>query len=254
MCHGSAYWYPVMQQRREPEAIAARRSVSTKEESDAGLFVYMSFSETDPAEAEAALRELQRRYAFILSKHCHRICVRYPSLDLDGDALVNATFWQAYQRAASYRALDKQDALPEEHLRYTAAWLCRIAKHLLIDEWRRDNRALPYEREPSDPDAMSPADVAALLAGTNLATFESADKPVLAQAFASLPERAQIVVIWMLDKRQRSPGGKYMSRGAQMELARRLGTSEANIRQIWTRTLTRLGKAVKDGRCRKRGR
>lgn len=223
-------------------------------ETDASLFVYLSFIETDPVDGSAALRELMNRYGAILRRHCRRICSRYPSQEIDGDELENATFYRATQRASTYKPLEKEGAGSEDHIRYTTAWLCRIATNLLFDAGRREARNLPYEDECSEPDSMSPADVAHLLVGNNSGRFGTEDKPLVAQAFESLKERSQLVVIWMLDKRQRSPSGKYMSRGAQVELARRLGTTPANVRQIWTRALADMGRAVKDARFRNRNR
>lgn len=237
-----------------PKGIAAARTVSMESETDASLFVYLSFIETDPVDGNAALQELMNRYGAILHRHCQRICSRYPSMGSDADELANATFYRAAQRASTYKPLEKGDAAPEDHVRYTAAWLCRIASNLLFDAKRRENRNLPYEHEFSEPDSMSSADVAHLLVGSNPGRFDTADKPLVAQAFASLAERAQLVVTWMLDKRQRSPSGRYMSRGAQAELAKRLRTTPANIRQIWTRALADICRAVKEARCRNRNR
>lgn len=223
-------------------------------ESDAGLFVYLSFIETDPVDGNAALQELMKRYEAMLRRHCRSICSRYPSSGMEEDELANATFYRAMQRASAYKPLDKEDAHPQEYIRYTAAWLCRIATHLVFDAGRRADRELPYEHEFSEPDSMAPADVAHLLVGSNPGRFDAADKPLIAQAFQSLKERSQLVVIWMLDKRQRSPSGRYMSRGAQPELARRLGTTPENVRQIWTRALADIGRAVKEARFRSRNR
>lgn len=216
--------------------------------SDADLFVYLSFIETDPVDGNAALQELMRRYEAMLRRHCRRICPRYPSLGIEEDELANATFYRAAERASTYKPLDNQDAHPDEHRRHTMAWLCRIASNLLSDARRRADRELPYEREFSEPDSMSPADVAHLLVAANPGRFDAADKPLVAQAFAALKERSQLVVVWTLEKRQRSPGGRYMNRGAQTELARRLGTTPDNVRQIWTRALTSIGRAVKKAR------
>jgi DNA-directed RNA polymerase specialized sigma24 family protein len=223
-------------------------------ETDASLFVYLSFIGTDPVEGNAALQELMNRYGAILRRHCGRICSRYPSQEIDGDELENATFYRATERASTYKRLEKEGAGAEDHIRYTAAWLCRIASNLLFDARRREARNLPYEHEFSEPDSMSPADVAHLLVGSNPGRFGTADKPLVAQAFESLKERSQLVVIGMLDKRQRSPSGRYMSRGAQVELARRLGTTPANVRQIWTRALAGIYRTVKDARFRNRNR
>jgi RNA polymerase sigma factor (sigma-70 family) len=220
-------------------------------ESDASLFLFLAFLDTDPSDGNAALRELTRRYGAILRRHCVRVCAKYPSLQTDPDELVNSTFYRAAQRASTYKPLDKPDVAPDDHKRYTAAWLCRIARNLLIDAGRQDGRELPYEQSVSEPDAMSPQDVAHLLTGSNPGRFESADKPLIAEAFASLNERAQLVVVWMLEKRQRSPSGRYMNRGAQVALADRLGTTPANVRQIWTRALAAMGRAVKDARNRR---
>lgn len=226
--------------------------MSMKDESDADLFVYLQFIETDPVEGNAALQELMTRYGAILHRRCQRICSRYPSLEIDASELENATFYRAVERASRYKRLEREGAGPDDHKKYTAAWLGRIASNLFFDSWRRGNRALPYEDEASEPESMSPADVAHLLVGNNPGRFDAADKPLVAQAFESLKERSQLVVVWMLDKRQRSPSGRYMSRGAQAKLAERLETTPANIRQIWTRALADICRMVKEARLRNR--
>lgn len=223
-------------------------------ETDADLFVYLSFHETDPDDANAALQELMKRYGAILRRHCQRICSKFPSLGIAWDDLENATFLRAMQRASTYKPLEKDGAQLEDHIRYTAAWLCKIARNLIIDAKRQEDRDLPFEREFSEPSSMSPTDVAHLLVGSNPGQFDPTDRPLLAQAFESLGERSQLVVAWMLDKRQRSPSGKYMCRGAQMELAKRLDTTPANIRQIWIRSLNRLRQRIKDAHSRNRSR
>jgi RNA polymerase sigma factor (sigma-70 family) len=230
------------------QPVAASQHASMEGESDADLLVYLCFIESDPVDGEAALRELMRRYEAVLRRRCQRICSGYPLLGMEADDLVNATFYRAFERASTYKPLEKPDAHPDEHKRYTAAWLFQIATNLLIDAGRKAGRELPYEDEPSDPDAMSAADVAHLLVGSNPGRFDPQDKPLVAKAFATLPERTRLVVVWTLDKRQRSPGGRYMNRGAQSELARRLDTTPANIRQIFTRALSQIHQVVKDAR------
>src|SRR5437762_8824540 len=132
---------------RRMDRIIAASAMSIENESDAGLFIYLSFLETDPVHANVALRELMRRYGAILGGHCRRLCARFPSLGIDGDELANATFYRASERASTYKPLDKDGADAEDHMRYTRAWLCKIASNLLFDAGRSEDRELPYERE-----------------------------------------------------------------------------------------------------------
>ena len=219
-----------------------------RNESDRSLFTYLAFYETDPIEANNALCELMRRYEAMLRYRCSQICHKFPSLEISGDELTNRTFLKATQRAATYKPLEKVNAKPEEHIRYTSAWLFKIAQRLLFDIGRQSDRALPYEQEITDPIPLSPTDVAALLVGANPGPFGSSDKRFIAQAFESLREDWQIVVVWTVDKQMRSPSGRYMNRGSLTALADRLHTTPANIRQIRKRAYDAIGRAVKQAR------
>ena len=223
-----------------------------KKETDGSLFTFLSFLETGRVEANQALGELMCRYEAVLRRRCNRICARFPSLSISGDELTNFTFLRATERASTYKPLTDPGATSAEHAKYTSAWLFKIAQNLLFDLGRQTNRPHPYERNISEPSPIAPADVAALLVGANPGRFDSADKPHVARAFSTLPEKSQLVVTWTLDKQLRSPSGKYMNRGSLTELANRLGTTPANIRQIRKRAYDTIGKAVKRARTTNR--
>lgn len=223
------------------------------DESDGSLFTFLEFIGTDPVEGNAALTELMRRYEATVRRSCDRLCQRFPLLNISGDELTNDTFMKAVQSAATYVPLDKSCSAREDHFRYTAAWLFKIARNLFYDLGRDFDRPRPFEREITEPDPMSSEDVAALLGTGNPRKFEASDIPTIAKAFEDLPEKSQIVIVWTLDKRQHSRGGKYMNRGSIPELERILGTTAANIRQIRRRALAKIGDAVARSRKIKRG-
>ncbi len=224
-----------------------------EDESDGSLFTFLEFIDTDPVEGNAALAELMRRYETILRRRCDRICRQFPSLAISGDELTNQTFLRVVRRAGTYKALDKVDAVPADHVRYTSAWMFTIARNLLFDIGRDVNRPRPFEREITEPEPLSPEDIAVLLKVSNPGQFQPADYPVITQTFENLKEEWQIVIVWTLDKRQHSRGGRYMNKGSVPKLARRLQTTPANIRQIRHRALKKIGDAVARGRKIKRG-
>ena len=215
-----------------------------EDESDGGLFTFLEFIDTDPVEGNAALAELMRRYEAILRRRCDRICRQFPSLAISGEDLTNRTFWRAVCHAGTYKALDKVDAALTDHVRYTSAWMFAIARNLLFDLGRDVGRPRPFERKITEPEPLSPEDIAALLKVSNPGQFQPADYPVIVQTFEALKEEWQIVIVWTLDKRQHSRSGRYMNRGSVPELARRLQTTDANIRQIRRRALRVIGDAV----------
>jgi len=223
------------------------------DESDGSLFTFLEFIDTDPVEGNAALAELMRRYQAIVRRRCNRLCERFPSLGVSGDELANETFYKATLGAATYVPLDKPVSAQDDHTRYTAAWLFKIARNFLYDLGRDVGRPRLFEREITEPDPMSSEDVAALLGTGNPGKFGASDIPTIAKAFEELPEKSQIVIIWTLDKRQHSRGGRYMNRGSVPELKELLGTTEANIRQIRHRALAKIGDAVTRSRKIKRG-
>ena len=224
-----------------------------EDESDGSLFTFLEFIDTDPVEGNAALAELMRRYEAILRRRCDRICRQFPSLAISGDELTNQTFLRVVRHAGTYKALDKVDAVPTDHVRYTSAWMFTIARNLLFDIGRDVDRPRPFEREITEPEPLSSEDVAVLLQVSNPGQFQPADYPVITQTFENLKEEWQIVIVWTLDKRQHSRGGRYMNKGSVPELARRLQTTDANIRQIRHRALKKISDAVARGRKITRG-
>lgn len=223
-------------------------------ESDESLFTYLQFFETDPAEGNAALAELMKRYEATLRRRCNWLCRKYPSLGLAGEDLTGQTFWKAIQGASTYKSIAKIDATQRDQFQYTGAWLFRIAQNLLYDLGRDAERERAYERDITEPQSLSPVDVAALLVEGELDELDPADRPLVARAFDSLTERAQTVVVWTVDKRQHSPtGATYMNRNSVTELANRLDTTTANIRQIRKRAFDEIKRAVKEVKKNSRG-
>lgn len=225
-----------------------------EDESDGSLFTYLVFIDSDPVEGNAALAELMRRYEAIVRRRCDRLCKRFPLLNVTGDELTNDTFLRAVQRAITYSPIGNEDASTDDRIRYTAAWLLTIAQNLLYDVGRDVGRPRAFEREISEPEPLPAEDLAALLAAKNPEQLNSSDIPAIIQAFEQLNEKSQIVIVWTLDKREHSRGGRYMNRGSVPELVKLLGTTEANIRQIRLRAMKKIGAYVAQARKTNRGR
>ena len=225
-----------------------------EDESDGSLFTYLEFIDSNPVESNAALAELMHRYEAIVRRRCDRLCRRFPLLNVTGDELTNDTFLRAVQRASTYSPLGNADASSDDQIRYTAAWLLTIAQNLLYDVGRDVGRPRAFEREITEPEPLPAEDVAALLTVKNPKQFGSSDIPAIIQAFEQLNEKAQIVIVWTLDKREHSRGGRYMNRGSVPELEKLLGTTDANIRQIRLRALKKIAVCVAQARKTNRGR
>lgn len=215
-----------------------------EEESDDGLFVYLAFIDTEPADGNRALAELMRRYEAIVSRRCQNLCRRYPTLGLSGDDLVNLTFLKAVDRAETYRAIDNPNATIDECRRYTIAWLFTIARNLLWDRGRNTLAPLPFASVDPEPEALSSNDIAALVVASKPDLYSSANVRDIALAFEELPEQSQVVLLWTLDRRKFSPSGAYMRRGSVADLADRLETTDANVRKIRQRAFERIKQAV----------
>lgn len=74
----------------------------------------------------------------------------------------------------------------DEHNRYTAAWLFRIAQNLLYDIGRDADRPRPFEREITEPEPMSSQDISVLLRTGNPERFKASDISTMALAFEDL--------------------------------------------------------------------
>lgn len=219
-------------------------------ETDGSLFEFLQFFDTDPTEANAALRELMRRYEAILSRRCERFCTRYPALGYSGADLAQDTFWKAVQRAETYRPLENADAKPAECQKYTLAWLFKIAQRRLFDVARHADRPAPFEKNASDPEPMGDDELAAALVRRYQDRFEVSDAPAVSVAFEQLDERSRLVLLWTIDMRSRTPGGEQMMRGSLTTLADRLCTTPDNLRQIRKRAIDTLSRAIKSSRQR----
>ena len=215
-----------------------------EEESDDGLFVYLAFYQSDRKDGDRALAELMRRYEAVVARRCNGLCRRYPSPRLTGDELTSLTFLRAVERAEKYEAIGNPEATEDETRRYTAAWLFTIARNILWSHGRNPAAPLPYESIDPEPDALSATDVAVLAVDAYPDKFSSNDIEHIAEAFDSLSDQAQTVMIWTLDRRKLSPKGTHMWRGSATDLAHRLDTTAENVRKIRERALKKMVAAV----------
>ncbi len=101
-----------------------------------------------------------------------------------------------------------------------SAWIFTIVRHAMIDHWRRR----PEEEVPEDEEALARHAVPGDSAEAALAAAQSAR-----QQLAGLPPDQRAVV------ELRTWGDLDHD-----EIARRLGKSESNVRQLWSRALRRL--------------
>lgn len=215
-----------------------------KSESDADLFTYMEFMDSDPVVANAALAELMQRYQAIIHRRCAYLCSKFPAL-MDADELTAMTFHRACVRAETY----KPSADPSTNNKYTAAWLLRIATNLLYDQGRNVNRERPFESVISNPQAMSDDDMVINLTDDSPSRFNKNDRIILISALNTLNEKQRMVLLWTFDKRQHSPtGARYMNRFSMKELACQLETTEQNVRQIRKRALDKIETFVKNSK------
>lgn len=196
---------------------------------DDDLFVYMAFYESaaDRPTAEAAYRELCRRYTAELLGRCEGMCRRYKLADHDASELVALTMSRALSRAETYKGPGSRGR--------TMAWLCTIARNAIRDAKRNPSRP-SLVNAASKPELgaenYSVEDFAGLYHELKSPLTTQQHWAAVTAAFERLDERTQRVLLETLLQRTKSPAHSYMYRGTAAELAALLGVTTDNLRRI----------------------
>ena len=212
-----------------------RRSAATTgdmhTESDEALLYYMSCREdqTDRTLSDAATVEFHARHAAALHDRCKLICRQLGSV-VDPEDLFSVTFTKAIEKAHTYRP----ESGTSSSTHRTLAWLCQIARNLLIDAIRNPHRSGPItgDRDTMAIEDYSTEEFAAMYCdGTNIART-ARNIRLIQHGLETLDERTRRVITHTILHRQRSPKGSYVFRGEMTALARHLGTTPVNLRRI----------------------
>lgn len=201
--------------------------------SDDELFlrIYVYNSDEERHLSESAFAVINQRYAQWLYTRCAGLCRRRGCPNLAED-IAAATLTRAFEKADTY---DAADCKPENLPNRTKAWLGRIAQNLLTDHQRNPNRpSNPLEPNELELEAASYStdDFSQMfLEGSTLLPTPLLHRQV-AEAFETLDNRTQIVLLETFIQRTRTPSGKAMRRGSAKLLADHLETSQDNVRRI----------------------
>ncbi len=216
-------------------ALAAGRGEDLTNETDAGLLVFMGLAGADPVCARAAWEAFYRRHV----EYLYRVCLRAYGRLLGGEAgvadLVAETFRAAYENAGKF---DPAGIDSPERLRWRArAWLGWIARRLVQDilrgRGRLPTRSLELDHwqqvaEPEQPGAGG-----------------SAEQQAVRQAVESLTEREQLVIRTTFQWYRADKAHQRLPNDVAAELARTLGTTSENLRQIRRRALKKIADFVR---------
>jgi RNA polymerase sigma factor (sigma-70 family) len=186
----------------------------------------------DRASAEAALAELQRRHVSYLYAVCRRICSVYLADPDQAEDLVNRTLWRAFHTAERFEpAKTKCDGDPVCLQRAVHCWLARkawwLARDVMRQHARRPTVSLwePETLDQFEHDGDGPP--------------ECSEEVANALNRLSARERHVVLATYFLGDCET---GKPVppDEPADAYLARRWGTTQANIRQIRSRALEKL--------------
>lgn len=200
------------------------------DESDADLLVYMAMADDDPACARVAWEAFYRRHV----EYLYRVCLRAYSGILGGEAgaadLVAEAFRAAFENAHKFDPAGITDA---NRLRLRArAWLGWIARRIVQDILRGRSR-LPTQSLELDH-WQQVAEHERPGAGA------SAKEDAVRQAVESLSEREQLVIRTTLQWYRPEKQHQRLPNDIAADLARTLGTTPENLRQIRSRAMKKI--------------
>lgn len=202
-------------------------------ESDEDLLVFMTMREDDLTVANAAFAEFYQRHVSYIFRTCRRVTKGI--LDEAGAwDLVQETFLRANDRAATFNADGITD--PERLKNRTRAWLGRIAVNIFRDVLRGRvgvrEISLDDHEIATEPQPLSPSS-------------PSANRQLLDEAIESLSEKEQRVLRITFQYYQ--PGKKYqrLPNDVAEDLAKELGTTSNNVRQMRRRALRKITEYIK---------
>jgi RNA polymerase sigma factor (sigma-70 family) len=202
-------------------------------ETDADLLFYMAMREDEPEMARAAWEEFYNRHV----EYLFSVCMKFGRI-LGGEQgvadLVQDTLRRAYERADTFTADGLKE--PDELRLWTRAWLGTIATNLLRSALRSHRNInaefldqehwqdIP-ERTTDPPDAEK---------------SEPEDVRQMREAFSSLPERQQTVVLLRMQWYDPTKKHQRLPNAVAADLAAKLGTTPENFRKIYERSMRQL--------------
>jgi RNA polymerase sigma factor (sigma-70 family) len=191
--------------------------------------------------ARSAQREFYSRHVRYLFAVVLRTCKSFDLETHEAEDLVQDTFERAFRRAETYQAPESTEA--DDRRRYTRAWLGKIARNLLLDLIRERK-----ESPASDSLDQMAEDIAERPPSSrkprpqSLAEAKNPRLFALQKAMSSLSDREQDI-LRITALYYRSEGGhQRLPNDISMELAKRWGTTNDNIRAIRSRALKKLEK------------
>lgn len=202
-------------------------------ETDADLLFYMAMREDEPEMARAAWEEFYNRHV----EYLFSVCMKFGRI-VGGEPgvsdLVQDTIRRAYQMAHTFTADGLKE--PDDLRLWTRAWLGTIATNLLRSalRTRRNINAelldqehwqdIP-ERATDPPDAEKP---------------EPEDVRRMREAFSSLPERQQTVILLRMQWYDPTKKHQRLPNAVATDLAAKLETTPENFRKIYERAMRQL--------------
>jgi RNA polymerase sigma factor (sigma-70 family) len=203
------------------------------EATDDHLLSYMKARDEDPSAAKEAWAEFYRRHA----EYLYRVCRRAYGGTL-GEAgvrdLVQDAFIRAYEKAATFDSDGLADA---DKLRLRArAWLGKIALNLLRTMLRGQAGASVQNLEEEAWENVPEQ--------TPAASSDSAESRLVRDALGQLSEKEQHVLRVTFQWYQLDKPHQRLPNEVVAELARTLGTTPANIRQLRSRALKKIQQYV----------
>ncbi len=212
---------------------------------DSDLLACMAMADDDPALARTAWEAYFRRNV----EYLYRVCLRAYGGILGGEAgvadLVAEVFRAAYEDADKF---DPAGITDPDRLRLRArAWLGWIARRLVQDTLRGRSR-LPTRNVELGHWQQTPA-VERPRAGA------SAREQAARQAVASLSEREQLVIRTTLQWYRPEKQYQRLPNDIAADLAKTLGTTPENLRQIRRRAMRKIADLLHDhaAEARKQG-
>lgn len=204
-------------------------------ELDSGLLNQMARANADSARAEKAWEEFYRRHYDYLSSVCRNIYSRQIG-EARVSEVVQDVFVKAFRRASTFQLANSESA--EENRWHVRAWLGSILKNTVSDLYRQEPQEVFTEDIELFPDPDSDS------GPSGGASDEDPPMGPLEKAFLGIEERERDVLretmLW------HTPGARQqrMPTAALRELATRLNTTPANIRQIRSRAIVKLKRAM----------
>ena len=199
-------------------------------ESDVDLLVYMTMADDDPRAAQGAWEAFYHRHV----RYLYAVCMRAYARLLGGQPgvcdLVAEVFQRAYEHADKFDPAGITD--PQRQRQRVRAWLGWIARASAQNAWRGQRR-LPTQFLDHDQ-------------WQHVAQDAPADTPdpgrteSVRAAILALTEREQLVIRVTFQWYQPGQRHQRLPNDVAAELARTLGTTPENLRQIRRRAMKRI--------------